>query len=120
MELQGRDVADYLTGPDSIRDGAVERVFIQYIWGEPIVEIVFRCRGQDADERVLILRLQEVLEFDYTFEKGNNPSVIEFVKCLITDGGDFYLSLDPHDERETFVSDRDTQYFRAKTARMVV
>lgn len=36
----------------------------------------------------------------------------------MTEEGDFYLSLDPYDEREAFVSDKDNEFFRSKLVKL--
>jgi hypothetical protein len=68
--------------------------------------------------RVVKIELQEVQELDYSCTKDDPPIAIEFVKSLTTDGGDFYLSLDPYDERENFVSENDFQFFRSRRVKL--
>lgn len=112
MELEGLDVVKYLCGPDTVRDGTLVSFFVKGVAREPVVELIFDVPHK-AGNRTVKLELRDVQEFDYGYTKENPPDVIAFVKCLMTDTGNFYLSLDPYDENDAFISDRDNDYFRS-------
>jgi hypothetical protein len=112
MDIQGLDVVKYLNGHNTVRDGTLVSLFVRDIVTEPVVELVFEVPSKESI-RTVKLELRDVQEFDYGYTKENPPNVIEFVKCLMTETGDFYLSLDPYDERESFISDKDNDYFRS-------
>ena len=60
------------------------------------------------------------MEFDFGYLKENPSDVVPFVKCLWTDTDDFYLSLDPYDERESLISDKDNDFFRSRSVKLTV
>jgi hypothetical protein len=117
LELEGLDVVKYLCGHNSVRDGTLVSLSVQGIGAEPIITLVFEI-PRETQVRVVKLELRDVQEFDYGFTKENPPSVIALVKCLMTDTGDFYLALDPYDENEAFVSDKDNEFFRSKIVKL--
>jgi hypothetical protein len=118
MELEGSDVVDYLSGYGSVRDGSLVSLSIQQISKAPIIKLVFKVPQIEGGIRVVTLELREVQEFDYGFSKENPPDIIEFVKCIMTDTGEFFLSLDPYDERESFISEKDNEFFRSKFVKL--
>jgi hypothetical protein len=119
MELEGVDAVKYLRGPDTVRDGALVNFSIQKINEQPFIELVFE-KPVDHGLGIVKLELRDVQEFSYAYTIENPPDVIEFVKCLMTDEGEFYLSLDPYDEREDFVSEKDNDFFRSKSVLLTV
>jgi len=112
MELEGLDVVKFLNGPETARDGSLVSLSVERLATEPVIELTFEVRRQSAVQFVKI-ELQDVREFDYAYSKEDSPLVIEFLKCIMTDDGEFYLSLDPYDEREDFVSEDDNDFFRS-------
>lgn len=119
MELEGSDVVKFLNGPNTIRDGALVRFLVQGLNTGPVIELFFEIR-QPARSQNVKLELREIQEFDFSYSKDNSPEVIEFVKCLFTEQGEFYLSLDPYDEREAFASDDDNEVFRSRFVKLTV
>ena len=118
MNLDGSEVVHFLNGPETVRDGTLVSISIQDIDETPIIELVFKRRF-DPCPRVK-LELGGVKEFDYRYTADNRPFGIEFVKCLMTEDGDFYISLDPYDEHEAFISEKDNDFFRSKFVRLVI
>ena len=117
MELEGLDVVKFLNGPDTVRDGSLISLSVERIATEPVIELVFEVPRKSGTS-VVKIELQDIQEFDYGYAKDNPPVVIEFVKCLMTDGGDFYLSLDPYNEREALISDKDSEFFRSRRVKL--
>ena len=111
MEIQGRE---YLNGPDTVRDGALVAMSVVGVNSEPTIELVFETRTKST----VTIELRDVQEFDFNYVRENAPSVVEFLKCRLTDDGDFYLSLDPSDEREGAASPKDKEYFRSKLVKL--
>ncbi len=114
MKLQGLDVVSYLNGPDTVRDGSLVSLSVERIATEPVIELTFEVRRRSVTS-VVKVELRDIQEFDFSYAKDNPPVVIEFMKCLMTDGGDFYLSLDPYNEHEVSISEKDNDFFRAGT-----
>src|SRR5258707_2114944 len=110
MELEGVDAVNYLNGKGTVRDGKLLHLSVQNIVTEPTIELVFEVPGNGAT-RTVKLELRGTQEFNYGYSK-DGEHVIELVKCLVTEVGEFYMSLDPYDERELFVSDQDNDLFR--------
>ena len=54
------------------------------------------------------------------FTSEYTPQQIEFVKCLWTEDGYFYLSLDPWMENEAFISEQDNDWFKSKSIKVTV
>lgn len=119
MELDGSAAVEYLNGHNTVRDGALVSLSVRHIVTAPVIELIFEIPHK-AGLRIVKLELQDIKEFDYFYTKENPPGVIQLVKCLMTDAGDFYLSLDPYDERETFVSEKDSDFFRSGIVRLTV
>jgi hypothetical protein len=112
MELEGLAVVKFLNGPDTVRDGSLVSLSVEGLTTEPVIELVFEVRRKSATHIVKI-ELGDVQEFDYGYSKDNSPVVVEMLKSLMTTEGEFYLSLDPYDEREDFVSEEDNEFFRS-------
>jgi hypothetical protein len=66
------------------------------------------------------LELRDVQEFDYRYDARDSGFGIEFMKCLMTGDGEFYLSLDPYDERETVISKKDNDFFRSRFVTLTI
>jgi hypothetical protein len=110
MGLEGLDAVRYLNGPNTVRDGILTDLSVHYVAGDPVVELTFEVQRKSRVTLVM-LELRAVQEFDYGFTRDNPPRQIPLVKCLMTEAGDFYLALDPYDEREDFPSERDNESF---------
>ena len=110
MEITGSDVVVYLNGHETVRDGTLVSLHVRHIGTEPIITLIFEI-SHTVGVRVVELELRDIQEFEYSYNRESPPIVIEFLKCLMTESGDFYLSLDPYDEREAFISDKDNDFF---------
>lgn len=117
MELEGSEAVKYLSGYGSVRDGTLVRFAVEALDSDPVVQLTFEV-PQNKPSRVVRLELRQIQEFDYHYSQEDPPTVIEFVKCFMTDAGDFYLSLDPYDEHEAQASERDNEFFRAKIIKL--
>jgi hypothetical protein len=123
MQLQDQDVVRFLHGNSvrdgyllglSIREGKVEK------W-EHVVTLTFNVpRGTEGEGNHYTLELSGIVKYDYNFNSDYTPQQIPMVKCLWTDDGLFYLSLDPWKESEAFVSDQDNDCFLSKSAKLTV
>lgn len=121
MQLRDLDVVKYLNGANSIRDGYL--VNLSYSEGDiktaSMVRLTFNVpRG--ADGNAYELELSGLVGFEYNFCYEYTPQQIEMVKCLRTDEGHFFLSLDPWKESEAFISKKDNDYFRSKSVKLTV
>ena len=117
MEFEGLDVVKYLNGHNSVRDGALVGFSIQQIITEPVIELVFEV-SRAGGVHTVKLELRDIQEFQYDYSKEDPQYVIEALKCIMTDTGDFFLSLDPYDEHEAFISDKDGDFFRSKFVKL--
>ena len=113
MELAGEDAVKFLNGPDTIRDGTLVAVAVWHASTNPTIELTFL----KEDSGVVILELRDVQEYDFAWSI-ERPHIIAMMKCLMTDAGEFYLSLDPYDEHERFVSENDNDCFRSKIVKL--
>ncbi|HTP76621.1 MAG TPA: hypothetical protein VMJ73_06535 [Rhizomicrobium sp.] len=117
MELEGLNVVKYLNGHDTVRDGSLVSLSIRPVSSDPIIELLFEV-PHNAGVRIVKLELRDIQEFNYGFATRYSHDVIEFLKCIMTDAGDFYLSLDPYDERAANVSESDNDFFRSKFVKL--
>jgi hypothetical protein len=117
MELEGLDVVKFLNGPETVRDGSLVSLSVESLATEPVIELTFDIRRKSG-AHIVKIELRDVQEFDYGYSKDDSPVVVEFLKCLMTDEGEFYLSLDPYDEREDFVSPDDNEFFRSRRVKL--
>ncbi|MGH7022934.1 MAG: hypothetical protein ACREEB_04985 [Caulobacteraceae bacterium] len=117
MQIEGPEVVKYLSGRNTVRDGRLVSFAVQDMVTKPVVKLVFEVSKQGSI-RTVKLELRDVLEFSYSYTSIDAP-FIECLKCLWTDEGDFYLSLDPYDERERFISDQDNDCFRSKSVNLL-
>jgi hypothetical protein len=103
-----------LNGPDTVRDDLLVSLVFEHPNGDlpPNVTMVFES-GHGRRTRTATLIFREVVEFAFLYELQRSQ-VVEMFKCLQTDQGDFYVSLDPYDEREQFVSENDGSFVRSR------
>ena len=87
MELEGLDVVKYLNGPHTVRDGSLVSLSFERASTEPVIELTFEV-SRKCCMHVVKIELRDVQEFDYVYTK-EDPIVVEFVKSLMTDVGDF-------------------------------
>lgn len=121
MWLSGKDLADFLSGANSVRDGRLIELSLSQ--GENDWETVLRLtfdvphstQGAKYD-----LTLWDDLSFDYDFSSESTLQEIAFVKCLWINEETFYLSLDPWKESERFASDQDNDCFRSRSVTLKV
>ena len=121
MHLKGRDVVDFLNGANGVRDGRL--IGLTLSQGEKEWDVAL-CLTFDvpcgAHGSNYELALWDNLFFDYAFSSEYTLQQIAFAKCLWTDDGFFYLSLDPWKESERFPSDRDNGCFRSSSVMLTV
>jgi hypothetical protein len=121
MQLSGKDVADFLIGANSVRDGILTGLSLSQGENEwdAILQLTFDVpTGTQGDKYDLTLWGE--LSFDYEFSSEYTLQEIAFVKCLWLDDETFYLSLDPWKESERFVSEQDNDCFRSKSVTLKV
>ena len=120
MQLHDQDVVDFLSGPNTVRDGTLVGLVLtqgENEW-DPVLHLTFDVPlGSQGNTYVLTLRGN--LSFDYDFSSESTLEQIAFVKCLWIEG-QFHLSLDPWMESERFVSEQDNDYFRSRSASLTV
>ena len=121
MQLTNQDVVAFLSGENHVRDGRLVGLSLsqgEHEW-EAILHLTFDVpQGHQGNTYELVL--SENLSFDYEFSSENTLQEIAFAKCLWTDEGSFYLSLDPWKESERFVSDQDNDCFRSSSVKLTV
>lgn len=121
MHLSGKDVADFLSGANSVRDGRLIELSLSQ--GENEWDAILRLTfdvptGAQGDKYDLILWGD--LSFDYEFSSESTLQEIAFVKCLWLDDATFYLSLAPWKESERFASEQDNDCFWSKSVTLKV
>ncbi len=121
MQLQDREVVDFLNSGNSVRDGRLIGLALdqgEEEW-EVVVHITFEVpRGVRGDIYRLSLSGNPIFSYDFTSDSALDQ--IAFVKCLWTDEGCFYLSLDPWKESERSVSDQDCECFKSDRVLLTV
>jgi hypothetical protein len=121
MQLSGKDVADFLSGANTVRDGRLIGLSLSQGDNEwdATLQLTFNVpTGTQGD--MYDLTLWGDLSFDYGFSSESTLQEIAFVKCLWLDDGTFYLSLDPWKESERFASEQDDDCFRSKSVTLEV
>jgi len=121
VQLSGKDVADFLSGANSVRDGRLIELSLSQGENEwdAILRLTFDVPTGTQGDRY-DLTLWGDLSFDYEFSSENTLQEIAFVKCLWLDEATFYLSLDPWKESERFASEQDNDCFRSKSVTLKV
>ncbi len=119
MIIKDGQAVAILNGPDTVRDNLLVDVLFEHPSYDvpPNVTMVFKG-GEEIDARTVTLVFREVTEFSFLYD--GQSQVVEMFKCLQTDQGDFFVSLDPYDEREQFVSEKDGDFVRAKHIEMTI
>jgi hypothetical protein len=103
-----------LNGPETVRDDLLVRVeFIEPSSDDSAVVTMEFISGAGRARRGVTLVFRGVSEFGFYYEK-DRPRDIAMFKCLKTDDGDYYVSLDPYDEHETGPNQQDGDVVRAK------
>lgn len=121
LKLDDADVVDFLNGAGTVRDGRLVGLTLAYgenDWDVVLILTFDVPQGPDGDQYELALRGD--LTFDYEFSNETMLSQIAFMKCLWSDEGTFYLSLDPWKESERYPSENDGYCFRSKSASLTV
>ena len=118
MELSGRDVAEYLSGRNSLRDGYLERLDVEAVDGEPVITLRFRMRP-DRDARWVEMVLKDVKEVCFSHASDYTFGELPFVTCTWTSEEEFYLSLDPFQEGAP-PSEADHDIFRAASVKLTI
>jgi hypothetical protein len=118
MELEGDAAITFLAGPGTVRDGVLKSLHVRDFAENPTIELVFDLPDRGM-ARTVKLELSGIREFAYHYS-GDSEHVIELVKCLVTDRGEYYISLDPYDERELFVSENDNDFFKSTAIKLTV
>lgn len=119
MQLEDQDAVKFLSGVNSVRDGYLVSLSVRQVGLQPVVNLTFHVPRGTAGN-LYDLELSGIAEYGYHFTSDHTPHQIEMVKCLWTDDGYFYLSLDPWNEAERFISDRDNDRFKSKAAKLTV
>ena len=121
IQLEGQDVATFLRGHNTIRDGFLRSLSIRPtgVEWDPVLDLVFHV-PEGPEGQHYHLELKGGLDFEHVFSTPNLLSPLAMVKCLWTEEGKFYLSLDPYDEREDFISLADGDYFKSDWVRLTV
>lgn len=120
MQLQNQDAVAFLRGANSVRDGKLVALSIhEDVESAPTVCLKFHVPRALEGSRYT-LELSGALEFEYGFCSEYVFQGIAFVKCLWTNEGLFYLSLDPWREDEDFISEQDNDCFKAKSVKLIV
>jgi hypothetical protein len=119
MQLEDQDVVAFLYGENTVRDGYLRSLSIHEIDYQPAVELIFHVPRSTVGN-VYKLTMSGFKDFDYCFSLDEALCQIPFVKCLWTEDGYFYLSLDPWKEDERFISEKDNDCFLARVAKLIV
>lgn len=103
-----------LNGPETVRDDLLVRVeFTEPSSDDAAVVTMEFISGAGRTRRDVTLVFRGVSEFGFYYEKYRSRDIAMF-KCLKTDDGDFYVSLDPYDEHETRPNHQDGDVVRAR------
>jgi len=116
MQLTDRDAVEFLSGENTVRDGYIVSLSVREVDWQSVINLVFHTRTGITYN----LELSKSVTFDYNFTSENTLQQIGFVKCVWTDDGYFYLSLDPWKESEAFISEQDTDWFKSKSVKLSV
>jgi hypothetical protein len=109
---------DSIEVANSLRDGVLVSLSIKRPSYEADQTIELVCeKERNGRVSVVTVTLEGIKE--YQFEGGGGSAWIEMIKCLWTPDGDFYMSLDPYDEREP-PTESDGDVIRATTVRMTI
>ncbi len=120
MQFKDQEAVLFLNGPNTIRDGNLVGLSISAGDNEwdPAIILTFDV-PQGLEGSHYTLELRGTVQFAYEFSSEHAIDQIEMMKCLWIDDR-FYLSLDPWDERERFISSQDNDCFNSKSATLTV
>ncbi len=116
MELSGSNVAEYLSGRNSLRDGYLEKLHVEVVGGLPVITLRFRMRP-DKDVGCVELVLSDVKEFSFSHTSEYMFGEISFVTCFWTVDNELYLALDPYREGIER-SEADNDFIRAANVQL--
>jgi hypothetical protein len=119
MELVDLDAVNFVNSHATVRDGSLLALRISNLDSIPFAELFFEARHTEY-YRFARLELRDVTQFEYCFSADNHPNEIQFMKFLKTNAGEFYLSLDPYDERDETISEKDNDVFRSKQVKLIL
>jgi len=121
VKLFDADVVNYLSGANTVRDGRL--VGLKLAQGENdwdvVLVLTFDVPG-GSDGNQYELALWGDLNFSYEISSETMLDQIAFIKCLWSDEGAFYLSLDPWKESERFPSENDGSCFRSRSTSLTI
>jgi hypothetical protein len=119
MQLEDDAAIKFLQGSNSVRDGYLVALSVETPESSTVLVLKFHVPRSSCGSDYT-LRLTCDLSFDYGFCSEHSLSQIEMVKCLETDDGYFYLSLDPWKKDENFISSQDNDWFKSRSVLLVV
>lgn len=112
MRISDDEVLNFLKGHNSLLDGKLTSLLICERNNLVAVELFLTARD-GAEYSQLRLIFEHVTGFDFTYSKDYIFGNVEDLKFLITEDGQFYLSLDP-DLSEKRASQEDRDFVRGK------
>jgi len=121
MRLQDKDVVDFLSGENSVRDGRL--VGLSLGQGDNEWDVILRLTFDVPTGKagsIYELALWGNLTFSYEFSSETALEEIAFFKCLWIDERQFYCSLDPWMESERFISSKDGDCFKSDHVILIV
>ena len=114
MTVNDEQAVTMLNGHDTVRDYLLVSLAFEHPSHDAPPDVMMVFKGsEEIDARTVKLVFREVSGFGFLYESLSSR-VVEMFKCIQTVEGDFYVSLDPYDEREQFASERDGDFVRAK------
>jgi hypothetical protein len=119
LQLYEEEAVRFLRGYGSVRDGALKSLLFYGLADDPSVELIFEV-GRASSVQIVHILLTHVLSAQYCFEADDRHWQLEEFKCLKSQDGVVYISLDPYNEREDHPSDHDNHVFRAKSIALKV
>jgi hypothetical protein len=100
-----------------IRDSKLVSLNARRFEDNTVIELVFDLYLRKP-ARIVTVTLQGVKEWVFNYVSEGTPYYVEMEKCCWTEEDDFYLSLDPFDERDPIPSEKDNDCIRSSSVEM--
>ncbi len=116
---KNEDVISKLTGNETLLDGEVKGLSIFLEDDDLVITVDVKIRRKKSKFKSIKIKFLEVEEYSFYYVASIFFYNIERVKLFSLERGNFYLSLDPYDDKQE-MDERDQDFIISKRLELIV